>query len=718
MKNKFSILLILIAFGFSMHAQDFIKRGDTQMSNFRFEKAAASFKKAADLNANDTAAWQKLGMALMMQEDYSSAEAIYKTIVANPLSAPINKFYLAQVLRINGKYDEAGKAYKEFALALPNDSRAHEFKNFADDVRPLLTDLKTYELSNVPENSNASDIGPAYWIGGMIYASNRSTGDGIRISDIWSGRGFYDLYGQKSVGAGKEPQFEKLKGVVNRRLNEGPATFSADGKEMFFTRTNYKKKVADKIRRLGIYHAEWNAEKGWINIQPLPFNSASYNTAHPALSKDGNKLYFISDMPNGFGETDIYVVSKNGITWGNPENLGKEINTPGREMFPSISYDGNLYFASDSRVGLGGLDIYSAKTSGNKFINVSNLGAPLNSTADDFGYVSDETGKSGYIVSNRPGGLGDDDIYKFAKKTESICGTVVDAETKSGVSDVNIVAVSTKGDTIKGKTNLKGEFCFNLSPNAAYKLSAVKQGYGNFENIINVQPLENERKIILLKPRGGIELVVNVSQKDGSKIEGATVFLVDKQTGLTMERKSDSTGEVKFDLYKDREYDLKVTKPLTTKEGAFDKFVKTISTAGISIEQKLNENVTLIYGQTPLAFDLPDIYFDYNSWDLNTTAKKELDKVATIMKNNAQLEVELSSYTDSRGKAKYNYMLSAFRANACVEYLAANGVDKTHLIAIGFGEEKLKNSCTDKVECTDAEHSLNRRTEFKVIRFD
>lgn len=718
MKNKFSFLLILTCLGLSLCAQDFIERGDRQMHNSKFERAAASYKKAVDLNAKDTAALQKLGMALMMQEDYTSAEAIYKVLVANPISAPINKFYLGQVLRINGKYDEAGKAYKDFALASPLDLRANEFKNFAEEVKPLIGDLKTYELSNVLENSDASEIGPAYWLGGMIYASNRSDAHGIKISDLWSGRGYYDLYGTKSGNTTNTPVTEKLKGRINRRFNEGPATFTADGKEMFFTRTNYKKKGADHIRRLGLYHSDWNEKKGWTNVQPLPFNSANYNTAHPALSNDGSRLYFISDMPNGFGETDIYVALRNGTTWENPVNLGKEINTPGREMFPSIATDGSLYFASDSRVGLGGLDIYSANASGNKFINVLNLGSPVNSAHDDFGYVSDETLRNGYLVSNRPGGLGADDIYKFVRKTESICGTVVDAKTKDGVPDVNVVTVSTRGDTIRGKTNLKGDFCFNLSAGANYKLEAAKEGYGNFETNIEVNSNKNERQTIVFEPKGGIDLVVDVSQKNGEKIEGATVFVIDKQTGETMEQKSDAEGKAKFDLYKNREYDLKVTKPLTTKDGSFDKFLKTISTMALGGSNELSETAQLTYTEGTLAIELPNIYFEYSSWDLNASAKKELDKVAAIMKANPTIEVELSSYTDSRGKSKYNYMLSAFRANACVEYLAENGVDKTHLIAIGFGEEKLKNSSTDKVECSDAEHSVNRRTEFKVVKFD
>jgi outer membrane protein OmpA-like peptidoglycan-associated protein len=715
MKNKFILFFCLLSF--CLNAQNYLKRGDRQMSNFHFAKAAANYKKAADRDAKDLPAWEKLGLALTLEEDYASAEAVYQSLITNPLAAPVNKFYLAQILRINGKYAQADSAYKSFAAASPNDSRAQEFKNFAADLKPLLADNKIYELSNVPENSDASDIGPAYWNGGMVYASNRGEGNGIRVSDLWGGRGYYDLYGINPGSAGDAVSSTKIKGKINRRLNEGPATFSRDGKEMIFTRSDYKHKGTDGVRRLGLYHAEWNEKKGWTNIQPLPFNSTTYNTTHPALSKDGSKLYFSSDMPNGFGETDIYVSVKNGTTWENPVNLGKEINTPGNEMFPSIADDGTLYFASDSRVGLGGLDIYSATLTGKQWSNVLNLGSPISSAGDDFGYVTDENGKNGYMVSNRPGGLGDDDIYRFSKKAEPICGTVLNAKTKEPVTDAGVLVHSAFEAASTTRTNSKGDFCFTL-PSGAYRIEAARDGYRKFEGDILLQTTKNERKIILLEPKGEIDLVVDVTQKDAGKLEGATVFVINKTTGEVMQKKSDSTGKVKFDLFKDQEYDLKVTKPVKGKDGMYDKFVKTISTLGFTQSLTLNENAQLNFYEGKLIFDLPNVYFDYKSWKLLPAAKKDLDKVVMVMKTYPAIQVELSSHTDSRGTSTYNYTLSALRANACVEYIAKKGADITHLIAIGFGEEKIRNKCVDYVPCSDAEHAVNRRTEFKVVKFD
>ena len=182
--------------------------------------------------------------------------------------------------------------------------------------------------------------------------------------------------------------------------------------------------------------------------------------------------------------------------------------------------------------------------------------------------------------------------------------------------------------------------------------------------------------------------------------------------------KSDNTGHVKFDLYKDQEYDLKVVKKLAGQEGVYDKFVKTISTMGFTKSQSVNENAELTYYDGKLIFDLPNVYFDLNSAKIKPLAAQDLDKLAGIMKNFHDLQVELSAHTDSRGKAAYNLILSAQRAEACVDYLVSKGADKTHLIAIGYGEEKIRNKCFDNVPCTEDEHAVNRRTEFKVVKFD
>lgn len=688
------------------------------MQSFRFDKAAAMYKKAADADANNIPAWEKLAKAFVMMGDNASAESVYKILSENPLAPHINKFYYAQQLRIAGKYKEASDAYKAYAAAVPTDPRAIEFKNFADDIEPLAKDYKVYELNILPDNSPASEIGPAYNDGKLVFASNRGRSQGMATVDFWTGRGYYDLYEQRSAGAGDSVVPAKFKGKVSRRFNEGPATFTRDGKEMIYSSANYKEKSTDGYRKLGLYHADYDAKKKkWINIKPLSFNNKEYNVTHPSLSKDGKRLFFVSDMPGGLGETDIYVSQKNGNNWEQPVNLGKEVNTSGAEMFPFLADDGTLYFSTDSRVGLGGLDIYSATQNGSAWGYVQNLGAGANTTGDDLSYISDETGRFGFIASERTGGVGGDDIYKFKRNAEQVCGTVADAKTKSTVDNATVTANGANGEQHRIRTDSKGNFCFNLQAGVEYKFETTKEGYAPGSSDMLVKPGSNGRKIISLEPRGGIELLVDVTGKDGDIVEGATAFIVNKKTGETVKQKSDSTGKLKFDLFKDQEYELRIAKK--GRDGAYNKFVKTISTMGFTPSQKINEAAELDYSEG-IAFDLPNVFFDYNSAEIKPSAAKELDTVAFLMKKFPEVQIELSAHTDARGKAQVNMVISARRAKACVDYLAAKGVDKKRIIAIGYGEEKIRNRCVDDVEpaCNDKEHAFNRRTEFKVVKFD
>lgn len=689
------------------------------MSRFRFSKAATLYKKVADADLGNIPAREKLAQALWMMGDPASAEAVYKTLAENPQASPENKFQYAQVLRINGKYEEAAGAYKTFAATVPGDVRSKLFENFAEEIKQLAQDNKTFELVSIPENTAASDIGPAYGYGGsVIITSNRETSGAFKTLDPWSGKSFYNLYSVSGATSNVAAKPEGIKGKVNKRFNEGPAAFSRDGKEMIFTRSNYKKKSKDGTRKLGLYRAEWHEKKGWTNIRPLMFNSNDYNVAHPALSKDGRFLVFTSDMPGGNGETDLYVSVKEGDIWGTPQNLGSTINTPGREMFPHMADDGTLYFSSDSRSGLGGLDIYYSYMEDRKWTPPYNLGTPVNSRFDDFGYVSDESGKNGYLVSNRPGGLGGDDIYRFTRNAESVCGTVLSAKNSKGVEDVVITATNQAGEKTGIRTNMKGDFCLQLKPGEEYKIEALKEGFTDFAGTITPKVNKNPKQTIMLEPKGEVQLTVDVAKEGGEKVEGATAFVVDKQTGEVMQGKSGADGRVQFDLFKDKEYALKVVKKTGGNEGVYDKFVKTISTMGFTNNMNVSERAELKYYDRSYVFDLPNVYFDLNSFDVKGGAAKELDKIAEVMKKFPDVEVELSAHTDSRGNDNFNLQLSALRANACVEYLASKGVDKTKIIAIGFGEMKIRNKCINKVPCTEKEHSVNRRVEFKVVKFD
>ncbi|MBK8657807.1 MAG: OmpA family protein [Bacteroidetes bacterium] len=194
--------------------------------------------------------------------------------------------------------------------------------------------------------------------------------------------------------------------------------------------------------------------------------------------------------------------------------------------------------------------------------------------------------------------------------------------------------------------------------------------------------------------------------------------MVNKRTGEVVQGTTDANGVVKFDLYKDQEYDVKVVKRSANKDSVYTKFVKAISTLGYKPSQRVEEKVELAIYDAKYAFDLPNIFFDYNKFDLNNRAKAELDKVVKVMEEFPDVEIELSAHTDSRGSSNSNLQLSAMRAQACVTYLESRNVNLTKLIAVGFGEMKIRNKCIDYVPCTDQEHAQNRRIEFKVLKFD
>lgn len=477
MMKQFLLLIVFVCIsgtGLMAEPDSYVQKGDKFMKDFCFSLAAEQYKTAADRDTNDIVAWEKLGNAYFILDDYKNAEPVYKVLSTHPLAKVLDKFYYGQVLRANGKYAEAQKAYTAFADGAPTDLRSEEFKNFYESIQPYIEDKKQYDILPLPQNTAASEIGAAFYFEKMIFSSNGDKGWAIKHSDLGSTKPYYDMYELKEGDTSKNNLPKKIKGKVNGRFNEGPATFSSDGCEMIFTRTHTITKGTDHIRKLGLYQADYNDKKGWVNILPLPMNSFTYNVAHPSLSQDGQRLYFSSDMPGGFGETDIYVSEKNDSAWGFPVNLGPGINTAGRELFPFIEDNTRLYFSSDSRVGLGGLDIHSAFLSSHQWIYRTVLGAPINTTADDYGYVTDASGKKGFIVSNRAGGKGSDDIYTFTRHDSTVfhLPTVYFDSSSVGLRDDSKLKLDTVVALmqqyphmimeVSGHTSSKGSYEYNI----------------------------------------------------------------------------------------------------------------------------------------------------------------------------------------------------------------------------------------------------------------
>jgi len=741
--SAFCFLLGVSAFSQNVN----IRKGDVCMQNGAYAKAASFYKKAADGDLSDVTAKEKLAKAFMALGDYASAEAVYQVLAASPKAGAIDKFYYAQVLRMNGKYEVADIQYRAYAEAHPNDPLNDEFRNFATNVQALNYPNSHYRVTNIPENSADNDEGPTMCLYTFCFTSNRPS---------LGRKGTYDLYFLHGGDASNPASPQKIKGKVNMPLDEGPATFSSNGREMIFTRSNYKHKSEDGFIKLGLYHADYDSVgQKWVNITVLPFINYDYNYMQPSISKDGNRLFFASDLKGGLGETDIYVSEKQGNTWGPPVNLGSSINTTGTEGYPFIADDGTLFFASDSRMGLGGLDMYAASSTSSSWGNVVNLGAPLNSSRNDFGYIADASGRSGYFVSNRPGGMGGNDIYHFTLNTSSVCDTLLDAATQIPVADASVII--TAGDSTQKKTtsNANGEFCFELESGSLVTVAASKLGYASYNGQLNASPEMSQ--VIYLKHQGTIGLNINLSQTGNGKPVNAKAVLVDAASQQTVAQKGADDGVIKFNLEPNHEYVVKVTGDSTSDN--YDQFVRPISTIGLRAGQTLNEDAHLIFHGTsavaladkptlrpakknntataevttaakpvkkaPVNNNIPDnkgdgllpnVYFGVGSYGLDERAKESLDKIAAFMKSSATMQIEISSNTDASGNVQSNMVLSARRALACLNYLTGKGISKSRFIAVGYGDKKMVNNCDRTSHCTEAEKAMNRRTEFKIIQ--
>jgi outer membrane protein OmpA-like peptidoglycan-associated protein/tetratricopeptide (TPR) repeat protein len=730
MKIKYGVLLIagLCAMQFLYAQRGAEKRGDKQFNRFNFYRAAELYKKAATKKKNASqSAKQKLARTYVILDDYANAEVYYGDLAKTPGTDVTNKLNYALSLRANGKYEEADKYFNEYAKANPKDPRAEELKDNSKKIAGLKNNT-SYTLSGLNQNSPAIDMGPVYYRdNALVITSNRGTDAYVNRTDVWTGGRFFDMYvlgpdsgtayGPAKLLKGKKP---------NSKYHEGPATFSKDFNEMYFTRTNFiknkLKKSKAKIAHLQLFHATWDAKNNkWMNIELVKnLNSNEYNVGHPSLSPDGKKLFFMSNMPGGFGESDIYVSYKDASgNWVTPINLGKNVNTPGDELFPFISEDGTLYFSSDSRAGFGALDIYSATFNGSEWGNVENLGMPVNSNKDDFGYTSNATGQKGFIVSNRPNGIGLDDIYNFTRNIVVLKGVILEASNKAPIKDAQ-VKVSSGVDMVATKTSgTDGGFTLTATPGKQYDFTVEKQGYKPATTSVTPTRDFNKKVEIYLAPvetKETVTLNVNVLDTyDGANLQGAVIKVTDRNTGEEFTCTTDASGKCNVELKSNTSYEVCAVKDGDAESG-YELLCRDVNTNGMAPGNSKDETFELRLITKGTVFVMDNIYYDLNKSNIRPDAAKELNKIVKLLKQYPNMDMEVSSHTDSRASDQYNLNLSAQRALSVVKYLESKGIKSSRLIAVGFGERKLINNCTDGADCTEEQHQKNRRTEFKVLK--
>jgi outer membrane protein OmpA-like peptidoglycan-associated protein len=447
-------------------------------------------------------------------------------------------------------------------------------------------------------------------------------------------------------------------------------------------------------------------------VKELPFNSNDFSCGHPALSPDDSRLYFVSDMPGGFGGTDVYVVEYNNGQWGTPVNMGKEINTEGNEMFPFVDASGVLYFSSDGHEGVGGLDVFMAELKeGIAYKGVENLGAPINSEKDDFGFITNKDRSTGYFSSNRKRGVGDDNIYSFKRTCRPLNVIVYDAKTNTPIEAADVrISRSGTNESLQ-QTGMDGATKICLEANTDYEFKAIKAGYAT--NAVRfstaTQSVSPQMNVSIYLEKSDNTIVKGVVKREATQqpVSGAKVTIKDSKTGESKTVVTGSDGGYEFEVDPTKNYNLKAEgEDLATNEQQIGKNKKARSTAVT--------NDLSMYGEGD-TFTLENIYYDLNKFFIKADAAQELDNVAVLLKKYPKMKIELRSFTDSRSSDSYNMKLSERRARAAFDYLVRKGINASRMEARGYGERQLVNDCANDTECTEEEHQQNRRTEFKIL---
>jgi outer membrane protein OmpA-like peptidoglycan-associated protein len=507
------ILTILLINSLCLNGQEGkTKRANANFENYAFMDAIASYEDLVDNGLSDEEIYKKLGDANYMNAKYDEASEWYgKLVKLDNINLDPDYYYrYAQTLKSLGNYEESDLWMEKFQNTAPDDLRLQRFEENKQYLEKIKANSGRYAVKNLALNSSKSDFSPSFYgEEGLVFSTARDSGKALKKIHKWNKEAFLNLYTTTIDKEGNIGELTKFSKNLNTKTHESSTAFTKDRNTIYFTRNNSNNgsfsRDDEGVSRLKIYRGKLIDGK-WNNIEELPFNSDDYSVAHPSLSQDEKTLYFSSDMPGTLGLSDIFKVAINDDgSFGTPQNLGKSINTEGRETFPFIHND-ILYFVSDGHPGLGGLDIFGIDLKQLDQTKVQNLGKPLNSEQDDFSFIINDAGL-GYFASNRDDGVGSDDIYSFLE-TEAldfdcysdITGIVKDKNTKALLPDATLNIKNEQGEVIaNGISDANG--AFSLKAKCNEDLLNIKGTKTNFnEHELALTSINKNNIIILLEP--------------------------------------------------------------------------------------------------------------------------------------------------------------------------------------------------------------------------
>ena len=462
------------------------KLADKSFDEFAYIDAIGLYEYAYQRDSTDNYVVRRLSEANRNVGNTEEVERWLLKLIQRRAETPEDIFNYSQSLKSNGKYLLAEQWLKQYSELRPEDGRVNMQVSLLEYIQFLMRDSANFEMRNVSLNTIGSDMGPAFYKDQFVFSST-SIGSKSTANYKWNELPYLNMYSAKINPANGDltspaPFAPKLK----TSYHDGPVSFDQKKDIIYFTRNSFVKgkttKSNEGVVNLKIFLGK--IEEGeWKLTGGFRYNSDEYSVGHPSVSKDGSILYFASDMPGGYGKSDIYFSVLSNGQWSKPFNLGPKINTEGNEFFPFVSNDGVLYFSSNGHGGLGALDIYFSVPEQGVFNSIENMGFPANSSKDDFGFALDSTGMKGYVSSNRLGGKGNDDLYflKILRVPVIIRGVIRDRDTKDILPDATVNVVDENGKIIlKSITRTDGQFEFEVNKGQQYVLNVTKEFY--FEN--------------------------------------------------------------------------------------------------------------------------------------------------------------------------------------------------------------------------------------------
>ncbi|HPI30744.1 MAG TPA: OmpA family protein [Bacteroidales bacterium] len=499
-----AVMISCLIFANRALGQNDMQKAQDLMAMYEYPKAIELYTSSFKVNAPAITDLRNLAECYLMINNTTRAMETMGRVVENAGATAGDVFRYAMLLKSEGLYDDAIKQLEQYKLLIPQKEESANLEIFAcEEAKKWVAKPEYIDVANMTEvNSENSDFGlvPVGKIF-LLTSDRRIRGDEEIYS--WTGNPYLKLYSVQADEQGMPTGQFRVVNSLNYKYHNGPGIMDDNDGVLYYTRTEMvrvKKKpinpdptswydhstAADYTNRLEIFSADYGKSGGWSGVKAFAYNKAEeYSVGHPTLNSASNIMYFVSDMPGGYGGSDIYYCTKRDDgTWSQPHNAGNSINTSGKEVFPFLDDDGTLYFSSDGHPGMGGLDLFRSKGSKNSWSEPENLKSPMNSPRDDFSIFYTETGKSGYFSSNREGGKGSDDIYSFvASPPINLILAVVTKEkfddNTTAILDGVDVNIKNTGDNnpLPFVSGNPGIFYATANCNGEYEVKGSRDGY-------------------------------------------------------------------------------------------------------------------------------------------------------------------------------------------------------------------------------------------------